>query len=100
MNILPDPISQDNEMAIMAETRKETLLGSIRRVPGLRLFELDLETQEVKMVEWTDSVGDFFGKGAKYSVQVKKGNKYCQCLNQKNAERKFRKWGILKKKSN
>lgn len=51
MNILPERIDQDNETAIMAEARKETLLGSIRRVPGLRLYELDPDTQVVKIVE-------------------------------------------------
>lgn len=96
MKLEIDPLKKDSEMAIMAETRKETLLGSIRKVPGLHLYEYDPEQNRVEKVEWSDSVHDFFGKGAKYSVKVKKGRKYCQALNQKNAERKFRKWGLLR----
>lgn len=86
--------SKDHEMAIMAETRQEPLLGSIRRRPGLFIFEYNPADNTVEKVNFEDSMASFNGGETRHKIKVTKGRKYCQALNLKNAIKKFKKQGL------
>jgi len=75
---------------IVAEQEKEKqlkFLGSLRKVPGLTMYECNLMTGDIKPAK-LDSIIDIEGNITRKLV-IQPGCLYDQALNMKNAMRKF-----------
>lgn len=73
------------------EERKTAFLGSMRYVPGLTIFELNLDTGNITKAEIkVEEVFVSFDKSKTKRSLIKKENCiYIQALNEKNAKRKI-----------
>ena len=95
-----EPIVSATPEEIVAEQRKEiSRVGSVRRLPGLKLYEYDLTTGEIReadvQTEATLKLDGPVGRSGK--VDAKELCLYVQALNRENAARKFR--DMIRKKS-
>jgi hypothetical protein len=70
------------------ETRKQqkemTLLGVARKIKGLRLYEYNKETGEIKEAEYLPNDTLVFGEEMQSKVHVRPGCVYVQAMNKKN----------------
>jgi hypothetical protein len=87
-------IKTADEIHADAQQKQEyKYVGSKRHIPGLKLWELNIENFEIKEVEIVKTVAigtdkkPVFTKKANYNPK----HLYCQALNLKNAEKKFEK---------
>lgn len=88
-----EPMTSIAPEELVAEQRKQiSLVGSQRRIPGLRLYEYDLTTGEVReaSVENEASLRLDGPVGTTGRVDVKELCLYVQALNETVAVRKFR----------
>lgn len=93
-------LEKDNEIAIHAkrEERDEMkLIGSQRLIKGLRMFELNLETFEIKQTIPIKTSEPFVlegneDKGNRLTYIGQANCKYIQAINLKNAKKKFTKY--------
>ena len=95
-----EPIVSATPEEIVAEQRKEiSRIGSVRRLPGLKLYEYDLTTGEIREADvQTEATLKFDGPvGRTGKVDAKELCLYVQALNRENAARKFR--DMIRKKS-
>ena len=95
-----EPIVSATPEEIVAEQRKEiSRVGSVRRIPGLKLYEYDLTTGEIReadvQTEATLKLDGPVGRTGK--VDAKELCLYVQALNRENAARKFR--DMIRRKS-
>ena len=95
-----EPIVSATPEEIVAEQRKEiSRIGSVRRLPGLKLYEYDLTTGEIReadvQTDATLKLDDPVGRTGK--VDAKELCLYVQALNRENAARKFRE--MIRRKS-
>lgn len=95
-----EPIVSATPEEIVAEQRKEiSRIGSVRRLPGLKLYEYDLTTGEIReadvQTEATMKLDGPVGRTGK--VDAKELCLYVQALNRENAARKFR--DMIRRKS-
>ena len=95
-----EPIVSATLEEIVAEQRKEiSRVGSVRRIPGLKLYEYDLTTGEIReadvQTEATLKLDGPVGRTGK--VDAKELCLYVQALNRENAARKFR--DMIRRKS-
>ncbi len=94
----------------MAHEKQEKFVGSMRHIPGLKVYEMNTETYrftEAKMETTAKVKGDFRSDGIHINDVVKSskiimrpGHIYCQALNPRNAARKFAKRLGLQKVEN
>lgn len=95
-----EPMVSATPEEIVAEQRKEiSRVGSVRRLPGLKLYEYDLTTGEIREADvQTDATLKLDGPvGRTGKVDAKDLCLYVQALNRENAARKFRE--MIRKKS-
>ena len=95
-----EPIVRATPEEIVAEQRKElSRIGSVRRLPGLKLFEYDLTTGEVREADvQTEATLKLEGPvGRTGKVDARELCLYVQALNRENAARKFRE--MIRRKS-
>ena len=95
-----EPIVSATPEEIVAEQRKElSRIGSVRRLPGLKLFEYDLTTGEVREADvQTEATLKLEGPvGRTGKVDARELCLYVQALNRENAARKFRE--MIRRKS-
>ena len=95
-----EPMVSATPEEIVAEQRKEiSRIGTVRRLPGLKLYEYDLTTGEIReadvQTEATLKLDGPMGRTGK--VDAKELCLYVQALNLPNAVRKFRE--LLRRKS-
>ena len=95
-----EPMVSATPEEIVAEQRKEiSRIGTVRRLPGLKLYEYDLTTGEIReadvKTEATLKLDGPMGRTGK--VDAKELCLYVQALNLPNAVRKFRE--LLRRKS-
>ena len=87
-----DPVIRISPEELVAEQRRVLQVGSMRRIPGLRLYEYDLTTGEIREAsvetEATLRMNGPIGRSGR--VAAKKLCLYVQALNIENARRKFR----------
>ncbi len=98
-----EPIVSATPEEIVAEQRKEiSRVGSVRRLPGLKLYEYDLTTGEIReadvQTEATLKLDGPVGRTGK--VDAKELCLYVQALNFPNAARKFREMMLKKSVQN
>jgi len=87
-----DPVASISPEELVAEQRRELQVGSMRRMPGLRLYEYDLTTGELREADVeTEATLRLEGPVGR-SGRVNAGELclYVQALNEDNALRKFR----------
>jgi len=80
------------EQVIQAEEKRENLIGSLQSTPGLTLWEIEIETREVRAAEFEEVNVDIKeGKegGLRKKLLMKKKCFYVEALNKKNALRKM-----------
>lgn len=95
-----EPIMSATPEEIVAEQRKElSRIGSVRRLPGLKLYEYDLTTGEVREADvQTEATLKLEGPvGRTGKVDARELCLYVQALNRENAARKFRE--MIRRKS-
>lgn len=95
-----EPIVSATPEEIVAEQRKElSRIGSVRRLPGLKLYEYDLTTGEVREADvQTEATRKLEGPvGRTGKVDARELCLYVQALNRENAARKFRE--MIRRKS-
>ncbi len=95
-----EPIVSATPEEIVAEQRKEiSRVGSVRRLPGLKLYEYDLTTGEISEADvQTEATLKLEGPvGRTGRVDAKELCLYVQALNRENAARKFR--DMIRRKS-
>jgi hypothetical protein len=95
-----EPIVRATPEEIVAEQRKElSRIGSVRRLPGLKLYEYDLTTGEVREADvQTEATLKLEGPvGRTGKVDARELCLYVQALNRENAARKFRE--MIRRKS-
>mgnify|MGYP003387099222 CR=1 FL=1 len=83
-----------NKSQIVAENsinKQEVYLGSIRRFKGQKTFEMNLNTGEIKETVFEKAALDINNKRVQFKINQKPNYLYCNALNLKNAERKFKK---------
>lgn len=72
--------------------KKPMLIGSIRAVKGLTLFEMSRETKIIEKTKFEPTVFNTeTGKAQKLRVKFKENHIYTLALNEKNARRKISK---------
>lgn len=69
--------------------RETKLIGKMRRIPGLKIWQLDLKTFEITLAEMDIQIT--FDGSTKAKLITAPGMIYCQALNKKNAFKKFQK---------
>lgn len=100
MNLEPHNKQQDNSIRIEQQQKKQKeyhLIGQIRRIPGLTLFEFNKRTKEIRPASVSRTIGVKYD-GTTYfrtRTDVRQDCFYLQALNIKNAEKKLRKLGLL-----
>ena len=95
-----EPIVSATPEEIVAEQRKEiSRVGSVRRLPGLKLYEYDLTTGEIREADvQTEATLKLEGPvGRTGKVYARELCLYVQALNRENAARKFRE--MIRRKS-
>lgn len=83
---------QEIENVIQAEPKQEfRFIGSMRKVPGLKIWEADMEALEVREAEFeTNKTVDITKlESVRDTVIVKKGCVYIQAMNKEVAMRKI-----------
>ena len=87
-----EPMVSATPEEIVAEQRKEiSRIGTVRRLPGLKLYEYDLTTGEIREADVeTEAALKLYGPVGKTGrVEAKELCLYVQALNRQNAIRKF-----------
>lgn len=75
-----------------AEEKRQNLIGSLKAIRGLTLWEIEKETGEIKAAVFEEvnaSMKNGKEGGLKKKLLMKKGCFYVEALNKKNALRKF-----------
>lgn len=98
-NIAPTLTRQDAQELVQRKRQEFRLIGSVKRIPGLILFEYDLTTGVLRRATMKKEVElNIDGRiGAKARVDSRDFCLYIQALNEENAMRKVRQ--MLKRKS-
>lgn len=95
--ILPENKAKAEHKIVAEEKRQNQFLFSTKVKPGHKMWELDVNTKEIKEAEVNRFV--IVGKDGKDKkkarVQIKKDCLYMPALNLKNAEKRFKKMGVL-----
>ncbi|MFD3001427.1 hypothetical protein ACFS7Z_13730 [Pontibacter toksunensis] len=92
-----ETLAPGQKTEIRVEQKKQIkLIGSTRKVPGHTMFELNLETQEIKQAEYQEgTVYAYTEKSHEHQhrlkLVVKENCIYVQALNKKNAFKKLAK---------
>ena len=94
--IIPEIKAQDKvEIVAQQQQKKEVkLLGSQRKIPGLILWEYNLNTQTLSIATFIKQNLEYKGENnlpeIRNRVNIKEGCVYFQALNKKNAIKKLR----------
>ena len=87
-----DPVTRISPEELVAEQRRELQVGSMRQMPGLRLYEYDLTTGELREADVETEATLRLDGPVGRSGRVNAGELclYVQALNEENARRKCR----------
>lgn len=91
MKELSQPIKDNPKSAdaMVKPVATQKLLQSWKKMPGHRVWELDLETKLIS--EATSEVTATLDGGVRHKVIQRPGRLYCSALNAANADKKFMK---------
>lgn len=92
-DLTPSEIYKADKTKIVkqAEVKKESkLIGSMKVIPGLTLFEMDMKSGEIRKAVFKETIATFGGGGSS-KLEFNPNSMYVQALNLKNAKRKFEK---------
>ena len=93
----PELQTKDKLSIVAEEKLQDKFMFRARLRPGHKIWELNLETKELKEAEITRLVlvGNQLSKKSRGRVDIKPNCEYMPALNLKNAEKKFKKKGLL-----
>lgn len=83
----PHKLANNEIVAEKQVLKQEKLIGRVKHVPGLTLFEIDVENNKIRIAD--AEIAILFNGGTKTKMVAKPGCFYLQALNKANARRKF-----------
>lgn len=82
--------TEEIQIHAQKEIQKQRVhLGSLKRYPGQKIFELNLRTQQIAPVDFDEKVINFETGSPNMKIFAKEDHWYCAALNEKSAFRKF-----------
>jgi hypothetical protein len=85
-------VASTDHTIIQAEQKMaERLLGSMKVIKGLTLYEMDMITGQIRKAKFVDRVMNIGSMSVKNKIQFRAKSMYVQAINVKNAKRKFEK---------